>query len=139
MPSSEILSICAFDLVLSYIFTLYVFFASSPSLLMITYRTYQGCGSSFVRIRIQYSDKFRSGCPMPQHAKKYTLKLAFQSERAWSISRRPSIVRRLEPLEQQGPTLSKERIQVVILLFSHDYSVYDTVLKMRIFLLHSCM
>jgi hypothetical protein len=50
-----------------------------------------------------------------------------------SINRRPSTVRRMEPLEQHGPTLSKERSQVIVLLFSHDYCVYDTVLKMRIF------
>ncbi len=40
----------------------------------------------------------------------------------------------MEPLEQHGPTLSKERIQVIVLLFSHDYSIYDTVLKMKFFL-----
>ncbi len=61
---------------------------------------------------------------MMQHAKKYTLKLTCQSERARSTARKPTTFNcRMEPLEQQWPTLSKEKIQVTILLFSHYYSV----------------
>jgi hypothetical protein len=42
----------------------------------------------------------------------------------------------MEPLEQHGPTLSKERIQVIIFPF---FSFYETVLKVIVLSYIACL